>query len=271
MDPKRTGEPAPRELAGRVALVSGAGSGIGRGAALRLAAEGARVVATDLSPPAAEACASEIRSAGGDAVARALDVTREADWEAAVASTLDSAGRLDVLVASAGISRATPLHETTLDEWHAVLRVNLDGVFLGLKHALPAMRRRSSGSIVIVSSASGIKATPGAAAYAASKAAARHLARTAAAECLAAKDGIRVNCVAPGAVRTPMWESMPFFRAQAAKLGGVEAAWQAMAAQSPLGRIATVEEIADAILYLASDRSRCVTGTEIVIDGGYTL
>jgi NAD(P)-dependent dehydrogenase (short-subunit alcohol dehydrogenase family) len=175
---------------------------------------------------------------------------------------------LHVLVASAGISFARPLIETSLEEWRKVLSVNLDGVFLGLKHGIPAIAKSGGGSIVVVSSASGIKAAAGAGAYAASKAALRLLAKTAALEC--AKSGIRVNTILPGGVETPMWRTMPFFRDLIAQLGSEEAAFHALGAAAPLGRIAKAEEIADAILYLASDESRFVTGAELVIDGGYT-
>lgn len=253
---------------GKVALVTGAGSGIGRAAALRLAEEGARVFVTDLSEDAAREVAREISERGGEAESRKLDVTSERDWQSAVQHAMQKWSSLHVVVASAGISFAKPINGMSLKEWRTVMRINLDGVFLGLKHAVPALRDSGGGSIVVLSSASGIKAAAGASAYAASKAALRLLAKTAALEC--APDKIRVNTILPGGVETPMWRTMPFFAEQTAKLGSEEAAWKALSEGTPLGRFAKPEEIADAILYLASDESSFVTGAELVMDGGYT-
>jgi NAD(P)-dependent dehydrogenase (short-subunit alcohol dehydrogenase family) len=197
-----------------------------------------------------------------------LDVTAEADWQSAVELVLNRWGGLHVLVASAGISLGKPLTETSLEEWRKVMSINLDGVFLGLKHSIPGMAKSGGGSAVIISSASGIKAAAGAGAYATSKAALRMLAKTAALE--GAKSAIRVNTILPGGVETPMWRTMPFFQDLIAQLGSEEAAFRALGAAAPLERLAKPEEIADAIVYLASDESRFVTGAELVIDGGYT-
>ncbi len=256
------------ERAGPVALVTGAGSGIGRAAAIRLANSGARVLCTDLDPAAAQQAAQAIRARSGTTESLPLDVTAEDQWQAAIRHAVAQWGRLDVLAACAGVSRARPIEGTTLQEWRAVLGVNLDGAFLGVKHAIAAMRSSGGGSIVIVGSASGIKAANGASAYATSKAALRMFARVAALECAA--DKIRVNLVHPGAVRTPMWQGMPFFRELVEKSGGEEAAWKEIARGAPLGRVAEPEEIAEAIAYLASDAAGFVTGAEIVADGGYT-
>ncbi len=255
-------------MRGKFALVTGAGSGIGRAAALRLAAEGAHVLASDRNLPAAEEVVASIGQQRNSAQALRLDVSQESDWVAALEKISATCGRLDSLVACAGISFAGPLAEMTLQEWRSVMEVNLDGVFLGIKHAIPALRKSSSGTIVIVSSASGIKALAGAAAYCSSKAALRLLARSAALEC--APDRIRVNSVLPGGVRTPMWNTMPFFREQVELLGSEDAAWRALASGTPLGRLAAPEEITDAILFFASDASSFITGAELVIDGGYT-
>lgn len=255
-------------LDGKTALVTGAGSGIGRAAALQMTEEGAQVFVTDANADAAEEVAGKIRTSGRQASAARLNVTSEDDWRSSLRHLVKIWGGLNVLVASAGISLAKPITETSLEEWRAVLQTNLDGVFLGLKNAIPALRESGGGSVVIISSASGIKAGAGAAAYASSKAALRMLARMAALEC--APHGIRVNAVLPGGVETPMWRSMPFFRELVNKLGSEAAAWKAMSAGTPLGRLAKPEEIADAIVYLASDEASFVTGAEIVIDGGYT-
>jgi NAD(P)-dependent dehydrogenase (short-subunit alcohol dehydrogenase family) len=253
---------------GKIALISGAGSGIGRAAALQLAAEGARVLATDQNEAAAREVTDQIVKSNGQSAFCRLDVTAERDWQSAVEVAGNRWGGLHVLVASAGISFGKPLTETSLEEWRKVLSINLDGVFLGLKHCIPAIAKSGGGSIVIISSVSGIKAAAGAGAYATSKAALRLLAKTAALE--GAKSGIRVNSVLPGGVETPMWQTMPFFQDLIAQLGSEEAAFHALGAAAPLGRLAKPEEIADAIIYLASDESQFVTGAELVIDGGYT-
>ncbi len=255
-------------LSGKTALITGAASGIGRATALLFAREGARVTVTDLDAAGAETVAEDIRAGGGDAHGRALDVRVEADWQGAIADVVSGHGGLDVLVANAGVSFAKPVTEMTLAEWRDVHAINLDGSFLGVKHAVKAMREAGrGGSIVIVSSASGLKAAAGASAYCSSKAGSRMLARAAALEC--AGEGIRVNTVLPAGVKTPMWESMDFFE-DLAREHGVEGAWAALAQGTPLGRFATPEEIAAGILYLSSDEASYVTGTELVIDGGYT-
>lgn len=262
------GRPGAR-LAGKTALITGAASGIGRATALLFAREGARVAATDLDGSGAEAVAARIREEGGSARAWTLDVRIEADWEGAIADVVEEWDGLDVMVANAGVSFAKPVAEMTLEEWRGVHAVNLDGVFLGTKHAVRAMREAErSGSIVIVSSASGLRASAGASAYCSSKAAVRLFAKTVALEC--AGEGIRVNTVHPAGVRTPMWEGMEFFRELERAHGGEEGAWRALEDDSPLGRFAAPEEIAAGILYLSSDEASYVTGAELVIDGGYT-
>ncbi len=255
-------------LHGKTALITGAGSGIGRATAVRFAAEGARVAVTDLNGAHAEAVAGEIREQGGESIARVLDVRLEADWSAAIAQVLERWGGLDVLVASAGVSFAKPVAETSLEEWRSVHAINLDGAFLGTKHAVRTMKARArGGSIVLVSSASGLKASAGASAYCSSKAAVCQLARAVALEC--AGDRIRVNTVVPGGVVTPLWEQMAFFD-ELKRERGEAGAWEALAAGTPFRRFASAEEIAAGILFLASDEASYVTGTDLVIDGGYT-
>jgi len=233
------------------------------------ARKGARAMVADVNEEGCRSVAEEITREGGHALAQKLDVTREADWEAAVARVNEAWGPLNVFVASAGISAAKPVIEMELAEWQRVMAVNLDGVFLGTKHAVAAMRRGGGGSIVLVSSASGINPGAGASAYAASKAAVRQFARAAALEYGA--EGIRVNTVLPGGVKTPMWRAMEFWQDLLRQYGSEEKVWEALAANTPLKRFAEPEEVAQAILYLASDAAKFVTGAEIVIDGGWTL
>lgn len=256
----------------RAVLVTGGASGIGRAAALAFAAGGSAVAVSDLDAEGARRVVGEIAAAGGRGLAFAHDVTSEGAWEAVAASVLEAFGALDAVAHCAGIAEASPLEATSLEAWRRVTAVNLDGAFLAVKHALLAMRRHPAraargGSIVLVASASGLKAAPGAAAYAASKAGVLMLARSAALECARAGDGIRVNAVAPAGVRTPMWASQPFFRARADEAGEA-AAWAELEAQQPLGRFAEPGEVAQAILHLCA--SPTATGSVLVLDGGYT-
>jgi NAD(P)-dependent dehydrogenase (short-subunit alcohol dehydrogenase family) len=257
-------------VAGKVALVTGAASGIGRATALLLAREGASVAVTDRDEQGAAATARELLSEQRKSLVYGLDVTAEADWTATIENVLEIWGQLDILVNNAGISFGKPVTEMTLDEWRAVMAVNMDGVFLGTKHAVQAMRKGRGGSIVNISSASGLKAAPGASAYCTSKAGVRLFSKSVALECAQAGDNIRVNCVLPGGVVTPMWESMEFWQEMAGGEGGAAAAWEAMGQTVPLKRYAQPEEVAQAVLYLASDEAQYVTGAELVIDGGYT-
>lgn len=261
---------ASGRVAGQTAVVSGAASGIGRATSILLAAEGACVLVTDRDAAGAETVAQEITRAGGAARSLHLDVTREDDWRAAVRAVHEAWGKMDILVACAGIVSATPVVETTEAEWRRVMSVNLDGIFLGCKHAGAAMRAGRGGSIVILSSASGIRPAAGAAAYATSKAALRMFAKTLALELTAGEPKVRVNTVLPGAVRTPMWNFTPGWTEQVRTLGSEEAAWRAVAQSAPLQRVAEPEEIARAVLFLVSNDAAFLTGAELVIDGGYT-
>ena len=254
-----------KRFEGRRVLVTGAGSGIGRATACMLAFEGARVAATDLRIETVEETA---RQAGGEILALSLDVTSEADWERTLAELTERWDGVDALVHSAGLSFAKPTIEMSLEEWRRVMAVNLDGAFLGVKHCLKAMSGHG-GSLVLVASASGLKAAAGASVYAASKAALLHFARCAALE--AAPLGIRVNTVCPAGVETAMWEDQPFFQSLAQQKGSEAAAYAELAASTPLRRFARPDEIAQAICYLVSDEAAYVTGAELVIDGGYTL
>jgi len=256
----------PGRLEKRIALVTGAASGIGRATAELFAIEGAIVLAADIDRDGLARTVESIVSGGGTARPHQLDVTSEAQWEALINEIRRRHGRLDVLVNSAGISFAAPVTEMTLEQWRRVMAVNLDSIFLGTRHGLLIMR--DEGSIINIASASGIKASPGASAYCTSKAAVEMFSRTAALE--VAQRKIRVNTVSPGGVMTPMWENMDFWRELKTSTGSEEASWQAISADVPLKRFASAGEVAQAVLFLASDESRFVTATNLVIDGGYS-
>lgn len=252
-------------LAGRVAVVTGAAAGIGAACAETLAREGAAVVLTDLDAASGEAVAARIRAAGGQARFVAQDVTEEAGWADLVALVGREHGRLDVLVANAGIAIQVPdVTDMTLADWRRLMAVNVDGVFLGVKHALPLMRRAGhGGSIVMMSSIAGIRGSQGLACYSASKGAVRLFAKAVAMECAAMRDGIRVNSVHPGVIATGIWRKMP----EAGGRPPIDAT--ALAASIvPMGEMGTPQDVADGVLFLASDESRHMTGAELVIDGG---
>jgi 3alpha(or 20beta)-hydroxysteroid dehydrogenase len=237
-----------RRLEGRVAIVTGAARGQGASHAERLAREGAHVVGVDVLDEAGEETAERLRGDGLEVAYRRLDVTDPAGWQALVADC----ERLDVLVNNAGIIHVAPLVEESLEDWNRLLAVNATGTLLGMQAAIPAMRAAGGGSIVNVASIFGVTGSEGYVAYTASKAAIVAMTKTAALE--HAADGIRVNAICPGGVSTPMNENEPE--------GGV-------VPLTPLGRRAHVSEISGAVAYLASDDASFVTGTELVIDGGY--
>lgn len=252
-------------LHNKVTLITGAASGIGQQTALLFAREGAKVAASDINIKGSEDTAREIEAAGGLAISIKLDVTSETDWNSAIHEVEDRWGRLNVLVNCAGITDDAPLAELTLAQWRHVMSVNMEGTFLGTAAAIRFMTPSGTGSIINVSSASGIKASPGASAYCASKAAVIQFSKTAALECAQAKNTIRVNCVVPGGVKTPMWETTSMWPQIASS-----DAWEASIETAPLSRFANPLEIAQPILFLASDESSFITGTALIVDGGYT-
>jgi 3alpha(or 20beta)-hydroxysteroid dehydrogenase len=239
---------SPGRLGGRVAIVTGGARGQGASHAERLAREGATVISVDVLDAAGEKTAERLRADGLDVSYRHLDVTDPAGWKALVADC----ERLDVLINNAGIIHVSPLMEETLAAWNELFAVNATGTLLGMQAAIPAMRAVGAGSIINVASIFGVTGSQGYVAYTASKAAIIAMTKTAALE--HAADGIRVNAICPGGVSTPMNENEPE--------GGV-------VPLTPLGRRAHVSEISVAIAYLASDDASFVTGTELVIDGGY--
>jgi 3(or 17)beta-hydroxysteroid dehydrogenase len=246
---------------GKVAIVTGGSSGIGAATVKALAAEGAAVVAADLDRERGEALVKEL---GGAACFAHHDVCDEAGWIRLIADTEARFGKLDALVNNAGIIVVADVEETTVEQWRRIHAVNAEGVFLGCKHAIPALRRAGGGSIVNVSSLAALRGTPVYAAYSSSKGAVRSLTKTVALHCRQRGDAIRCNSIHPGGVETPL------MRKAVAQLTGVDLdADTAAAAATRRGiELARPEEIASLILYLASDESRYVNGEEIVIDGG---
>jgi NAD(P)-dependent dehydrogenase (short-subunit alcohol dehydrogenase family) len=243
-------------LEGKTALVSGAAGGLGAALARLFAREGARVVLGDKLVEEGETIASEIAAAGGKAAFVALDVTSAEDWRRAVSS----GDPLHVLVNNAGIYRAAGVEETSLEEWNAVIAVNQTGTLLGMQAAIPALRRAGGGSIVNISSVVTFAAgRVGAAGYHASKGAVATLTKSAALEL--AKYRIRVNSIHPGSFDTPM---------AAGARGDDPEALAAMERRHPLGRLGTPEEVANAVLFLASDESSFITGAPLLVDGGYS-
>ena len=245
-------------LEGKVALISGGARGQGAAEVLLFAKEGAKVVFGDLLDDEGRQIEAQVAELGGDATYIHLDVTSADDWDAAVQTALDRYGRLDILVNNAGIlGRRTGLEDTTSEQWDRVLEVNAKGAFLGTKAAIPALRDAGGGSIINISSIAGIIADPtGIPAYQASKGALRLLTKSTAIQYAA--DNIRCNSVHPGLIVTAMSEDV---------LADPDSR-QTFFGSIPLGRLGTVDDIANGVLFLASDESSYVTGSELVIDGG---
>jgi len=251
---------------GKVALVTGAASGIGRMTAEVLASEGARITVADVNEAGGQETVARIQSRGGVAAFVRLDVTGEADWDSAIAATVARHGRLDILVNNAGMEIVKLIPDTSLADWRRLMSVNLDGVFLGTKAAIAAMRKTGGGAIVNISSVAGINGYARQSAYCASKGGVRLLTKSSAVECAEQGWNIRVNSVHPGVIDTPMARSL---------LQGLDPQVAAqrlerLKALHPLGHLGEPEDIARAVLYLASDAAKFVTGTELVVDGGMT-
>jgi NAD(P)-dependent dehydrogenase (short-subunit alcohol dehydrogenase family) len=248
------------QLDGKVGVITGAASGIGAATARVLAREGARLVLTDLDDSAGAALADQI---GGIYVHH--DVTDEAGWPGVIEAAEKRFGRLDILVANAGIGIMGPAIEMSLADWRRQMAINVDGVFLSVKYCIPAMRRADNGgSIIMLSSVAGLRGSAGLAGYSATKGAVRLFAKSMALECAQANDGIRVNSVHPGIIATAIWNKLP--RGANAPLDPRKIA----EAHVPIGVAGEAEDIANGILFLASDASRHMTGAELVIDGGIT-
>lgn len=252
-----------------VAIVTGAGHGIGRATALRLAADGYDVAVADVDAASADAAAAEVAAMGARALALAVDVGRPQQVEAMVARVSAELGRLDVLVSNAG--RGTPgrAHELSLADWQAVLDTTLSSVFYGAKYAIPHMLRAGGGRIVNIASVQGFTAHRGSAAYNAAKGGVINLTRNLALDY--ALDGIRCNCVCPGHIRVRPREQTAAAMAARAIPYPQARTIEELEAMHPLGRAGTPEEIADVVAYLVSPRSSFITGAAIVADGGLTV
>lgn len=248
----------------KVALVTGGAVGLGEAQAKLLAKEGAKVVVSDINAEDGKRTAKEIQRDGGEAIFVKHDVTSEEQWAATVRTVLDAFKQLDVLVNNAGIGIAGNVEETTLKDWHRLQSVNLDGVFLGVREAIKVMKNNNGGSIINLSSIEGIIGDPVLAAYNASKGGVRLLTKSAALYCAKAGYKIRVNSVHPGYIWTPMVASF------LSSHGDVEEGRARLASLHPVGHVGEPVDVAYGVLYLASDESKFVTGSELVIDGGYT-
>lgn len=257
-------------LAGKVAIVTGAGSGLGRASALRFASEGARVVCADVDGASAAATAAEIVAAGGAARGITVDVTVDADTERMAAMAVSEFGRIDVLFANAGIAGVGSISSTSRQNWERVIAVNLTGVWLCSKAVLPCMESQGGGSVINQASIAGVVGFSGIMPYAAAKAGVIGLTRQSAIE-YAARN-IRFNAICPGTVVTPL-VTRTYEERGGIAMGSqqtLEQALQANAARYPLGRLGTVDDVAGMAVYLASDEANWVTGAVFTIDGGYT-
>ncbi len=245
-------------LAGKVSLISGGAQGQGAAEARMFAREGSKVVIADILDEEGAKVEAEINETGGDATFVHLDVTSESDWQRAVDTAVSKYGKLDVLVNNAGIWQKGLVADTTEEQWDLILNVNAKGVFLGTKLAITAMRKAGGGSVINISSTSGLVGSQGAAAYAASKGAVRLLTKTTAVQY--GKEGIRANSIHPGPIDTAMGD----------QIWTTPEAREAAIGVTVLGRVGVPDDIAHGAVYLASDESTFVTGSELVIDGGQT-
>lgn len=246
-------------LEGKVAIITGGGTGIGKKTALRFAKEGAKVVVTDINLDSANQTAAEIKDARGSALALAHDVSKEEEWQQVVAQTVEQYEKVDILFNNAGIYMIKPLAEITLEDWNRLMSINVTGVFLGMKHVMPVMAKQQAGSVINASSIAGLIGAPGHVLYGASKGAVRIMTKDAAIEYAAT--GVRVNSIHPGYIDT----GMVSYASEATKHSKAE-----LAQGVPTGRLGSVEDVSNMVLFLASDESGHVTGAEFVIDGGGT-
>lgn len=253
-------------LKDKVSIITGAASGIGKATALVFGREGAKVLCADVNDEGAEATAAQIVDTGGEAASMRVDVAQEPDVQSMIAETVSRWGRVDVLYNNAGIGFGMPVTQVPLDQWDRLMDINLKGVFLGCKHAIPVMLKTGGGAIVNTASDAGLIGTPMLSVYCASKGGVVLLTKSLAVEWAA--QGIRVNCVCPGVIRTPILD--PFI-AQAQQLQGMapEDVWRRMAAAHPMNRVGEPEEVGKAVAFLASDEASFITGVALSVDGGF--
>lgn len=256
---------------GKVAIVTGAARGLGKAQAVLLAKEGAKVVATDINETLGKRLPEEVKREGGEAIFIKHDVSNEQGWREVIEKTLSEYGKLDILVNNAGVLLHHTIEDLSLEDWRSVLNVNLEGVFLGTKYAIGAMKKSGGGSIVNISSIAGLVGMPDTSSYVASKGAVRLFTKSAALECSKLKldYNIRVNSIHPGFIYTEMVDGV--IKTDVEKFGiTMEEAKKLYEDMTMMGHFGEPEDIAYGVLYFASDESKYVTGAELVIDGGYT-
>jgi len=254
------------DFSGKVAIITGGASGIGRETAEALAKRGGKVAIADINAAGAEQVTAAIVAAGGDALAVPLDVADDGSWRAAVDAVTTRFGRLDILVNGAGVELMKSIADTSVEEFRWLMTINVDGVFLGIKYALPAMRDSGGGAIINISSVAGINGYARQSAYCASKGGVRLLTKAAAIEAATGGYNVRINSVHPGVIDTPM--ARKFLEDKTPEQA--EMTWQTLTNMHPIGRMGAASDIANAILFLASDLSSFMTGAELVVDGGIT-
>jgi NAD(P)-dependent dehydrogenase (short-subunit alcohol dehydrogenase family) len=259
------------EFAGRAAFVTGAGSGIGRATSLALAARGAFVWVTDFDEPSACRTAEMIAEAGGRAEAVRLDVRYEADWQTALSLSDGGSDALAILVNCAGKAVVTETFSMLLDDLKTIMAINVEGTFLGMKHAIPRIAKSGGGAVINISSLAGLKGIAGMTAYCGSKGAIRMMTKAVALECAGLRNKVRVNSVHPGVVDTPAWRKSLAEASLPGQAGSAAVDPDERArARVPIGVACSPAEVGDAVCFLASDAARHITGAEIAIDGGMT-
>ncbi|KQL50779.1 short-chain dehydrogenase [Heyndrickxia shackletonii] len=247
-------------LENKVAIITGGGTGIGKETALLFAKEGAKIVITDINQESGNQTVKDIQDSGGEALYIRHDVSKEEDWKKVADDTIKTFGKVDILFNNAGIYIIKPVAEIELEEWNRLMSINVTGVFLGMKHIMPLMAKQNNGSVINASSIAGLTGAPGHVLYGASKGAVRIMTKDAAMEY--APFGVRVNSIHPGYIDTGMADYASEVSGNSKEKLGKDL--------FPLGRLGSVKDVANTVLFLASDESAFTTGSEFVIDGGAT-